>query len=1788
MSAAKIIGQGMFAENSRDNMRVIWRLVDICDYNCPGCSAPKASGNLMLPKEKLVETATAILSLPSPAIYVSFAGGEPTLHPFLPDLLRYLLSSPRKPKACLATNGARNLDYYERVLRQLPAGSLSLEIYVHPRFAEAAKIITLIAMAKALGQSVAAHLVPDSGEQKKTFLCRQAMNNLLAKIPFNFKERPLGRPEVSTAADWPEAAFGANPAAPELLLEKDGGQRLSPGDANNFQGFACCRGLGVMTIDSEGYYYGSACPLAFRHGPAWKTGFNHDWRRITICSAPACPGGINAYLPKFLNREAAKIYFDLALARAEVWAAALPPMPDPNTLEYKPGDLIRLRVLRAEKGARAQRAAQAQPRLLIERLGDMERINRACAGQKDSRVFAHAMAALHTGNAACLDAVEPEPVSQEFVIVERAALRKLAPGGLPRKIQAELQPGDLLDAAIEILDLEPAAALNFMKTERGGICLRASFPVEASGRAGVSLIIAGGESGSDIIASVESALAQSIEDIGIIVIANGDRNAELREFGRLYPCVVKIIEDKGSVAANLADAIGAAKGARIALVEAGWRFPAGIPAAAFEPDADISAIGNFSPGFFDQGSSRRIESGFESLAAMLMTEGYPSFVFFRKSLLAKAARDGEMLEKGGVFGLKAAGFLLSKKTVFQEAQDPLPRSGGQYKTFAGFAGFSFFLAWFFETRGLDAGHSAYSACVRRVYAASEKAVFEDVFRVWEELLKKRKETRFINSFNVENLFAIGACRPALECVLAAYADLSCGIQGLNPPVAPGEEDWRAAAARPWREARIMPWEDAENPATPTPALTIIMPNYNKAPWLGECLESVFSQPMRDFELIIVDDASTDESWPILCDYAAAHPEIRLYRMEINCLQGICRNLAMKRARGEFLVFVDSDDRVEPAFFQDGLAQMRATSADMGFFAWQAVKPDGAIRHRQSVQPAVMDSEKAISLYMEDQIVGSPWAKIFRTSVTRASGVRFAAHVYHQDHHFTGKMLKAARRILASPILAYSIFDRPNSSINPAARKYLHIHSSCYLFDHFHNIAGNDLNNAVSFSQHMIWNLENIALKSFKAFHDATGEIALTDEDYDFIKANPVFLAALIAGYARLSAKNAIREAPQCARDAQGRCSPLLSVIIPVFNQEDRLGRCLDSALRQDMANFEIIVVDDASSDATPQICAKYAARDGRVRVLTNDSNSGQGYSRNRGIEMALGKYVAFVDSDDYVLPGFFSHAAAALEREPDADFIQFARRRDNNGKCVEIRSFSGRRALSGEKCLSLYVDGKIRYYAVWGNVYRKDFLNRAEVRFPEHMYEDEVFILSSYKKAARVLFDPRIVYANVITPHTHSTMMPLKTTLRHVNGYLARCAWIFANMGRDAAILLNGYTNSIFGPAVRDYLARFAARGICPLTDADMDLLSSMPDMLKIILPDYAARYCREIGAAPILGELDFNARPKPTHNQPLREAVFFPEKQEKPALSILVVVQDGARGIKKTVANAAELAGAEILLLDNDAPGQIRSECLDLAAQYSQVRYLATDWRVGIGRARQSALEAARGAYAIFMEPGTAFSGDFVEFGDCLGSNAADCFDIIICAPANEGDNEFIWDYQKGVKRTGEILSCFFAGEWRHGLRGKIFNRAFLERNGIIFSDAPHADLSFGLKCAAAAKSACFAGSDAAVTGPISHPADDVASWVDKFRAWLEIIRILENVLSENDEELAEAGMRWLFGSGCSFRADFLGCAEACSVADERLPASREDLAMLVSFKPFMRALMMDYALVDHNSRMANVNKAA
>lgn len=219
--------------------------------------------------------------------------------------------------------------------------------------------------------------------------------------------------------------------------------------------------------------------------------------------------------------------------------------------------------------------------------------------------------------------------------------------------------------------------------------------------------------------------------------------------------------------------------------------------------------------------------------------------------------------------------------------------------------------------------------------------------------------------------------------------------------------------------------------------------------------------------------------------------------------------------------------------------------------------------------------------------------------------------------------------------------------------------------------------------------------------------------------------------------------------------PIVSIIIPMYNVEQYIDKCMDSVLAQTVKDYEVLVVDDGSTDHSFVKAKKYAERYPETVRVYQQPNAGQGDARNNGVKLARGKYILFVDSDDIVSERLVEDACAAIA-EQDADMAIFdAVVVDEEGKKIE--ELIG--CHTDQSCISLenYPRLLLEYPCPWNKIYRRDFLIDNGLQYPTHMwYEDLVGACMFYACAKKVAVLHKTLYYYLQRPTSvmHSKVDP--------------------------------------------------------------------------------------------------------------------------------------------------------------------------------------------------------------------------------------------------------------------------------------------------------------------------------------------------------------------------------------------------------------------------------------------------
>ena len=390
-----------------------------------------------------------------------------------------------------------------------------------------------------------------------------------------------------------------------------------------------------------------------------------------------------------------------------------------------------------------------------------------------------------------------------------------------------------------------------------------------------------------------------------------------------------------------------------------------------------------------------------------------------------------------------------------------------------------------------------------------------------------------------------------------------------------------------------------------PKVSVIVPVYNVEPYLGQCLDTILLQTLQDIEVICVDDGSTDGSLSILQTYAMFDDRLKVIHQE-NAGAAAARNRGLKEATGEFISVLDSDDFFEENMFEEMVAKAEEDNSDVvvcGHYifdnsikeASSEIKIEESYLQKSPCKPE--DLGKDLFVFCDT----APWNKLIRSSLIKKHHLLFDESVrYADDQFFTCCVITTTKSI---SILDKSfIYYRRNVETQKTNFRKSHLddilHTICHVYDYLNNKSFNQF--LVPFFLHV----KNLIYWNFPSDH-------IRDNLLLIPKILPKELINNLFTFLDSNIK--------------------ISIIIPVYNAAEFLPECLDSCLNQTLKEIEIICVDDGSTDNSLDVLNQYAQKDSRIIVL-QQKNQRQAIARNKAMEIATGKFIQFLDADDYMDP----------------------------------------------------------------------------------------------------------------------------------------------------------------------------------------------------------------------------------------------------------------------------------------------------------------------------------------------------------------------------------------------------------------------------------------------------------------------------------------------------------------------------------------------------------------------------
>ncbi len=446
-------------------------------------------------------------------------------------------------------------------------------------------------------------------------------------------------------------------------------------------------------------------------------------------------------------------------------------------------------------------------------------------------------------------------------------------------------------------------------------------------------------------------------------------------------------------------------------------------------------------------------------------------------------------------------------------------------------------------------------------------------------------------------------------------------------------------------------------------VSIIIPIYNSEKYIEKCLNSIIKQTLKDIEIILVNDGSTDKSLSILKSYAKKDKRIKLIDKENGGLAS-ARNAGINASCGKYIYFIDSDDFIEINALEILYNKMEDSNLDTLFFDATSIfgnenlaKANSSFNNyytRQHSYDGVYSGQELFKLFSENkEYRTSACLQINRTSFLKKHNINFLEGIIHEDEYFTLLVCIFSQRASYINNQLYKRLIRNDSimtSSNALKRSYGYLKVLTSIKPYIEEYVDNKYLD--TFTSYLL-ELENSSVKflrevekndqhNFNKILDKYKNDLSINEFTNFhlmINRNRIYLNQIDKLKKELQKQNNNKNLIMRSFNdkiinfkswfrKKFTSNIYISIIMPVYNCAKYLPACLDSLLKQSLGEIEIICIDDSSTDRSYDILCKYQKQYPIIKVY-KQKHSNAGDARNIGIKHAKGKFLLFLDSDDF-------------------------------------------------------------------------------------------------------------------------------------------------------------------------------------------------------------------------------------------------------------------------------------------------------------------------------------------------------------------------------------------------------------------------------------------------------------------------------------------------------------------------------------------------------------------------------
>ena len=471
-------------------------------------------------------------------------------------------------------------------------------------------------------------------------------------------------------------------------------------------------------------------------------------------------------------------------------------------------------------------------------------------------------------------------------------------------------------------------------------------------------------------------------------------------------------------------------------------------------------------------------------------------------------------------------------------------------------------------------------------------------------------------------------------------------------------------------------------------ISIIVPIYNTDCYLRQCLDSIINQSYKNFEVLLVNDGSVDDSAMICKEFAEKDSRIRYFEKENGGVSS-ARNLGLKNVKGNYITFVDSDDWIEENYLEVLYNALKENEVDVAISTHKDFNMD--------------DNLYYLPFYSEEQLHTLDIGK-----VSRDEFLELFPELSSLNHDFNC----AVSKLFKADVVKNLLFDESinyGEDLDFFFNLYLkvssvyYVNQPTYIYRQHQTSASNNCLESHAISEIRIY--EKI-LKKIMELHIPNNR---------YIEKFKIILYFRLSQFPDSQVLKSYESFISVMSDSVMYSQSLISIIVPIYNVENYLRMCLDSIEHQTYSNIEVLLINDGSPDSSGEICQEYVARDSRFRYFEKE-NGGASDARNYGIERSNGVYLTFVDSDDWLSLTYVEDLyQAAIRNDADTVVSHYTLYNENDKNYyVHIWDDYFEKTYTSEEIIaalpSLELNGLI-FVTSWGNLFKKKLFNN--IRFPK-------------------------------------------------------------------------------------------------------------------------------------------------------------------------------------------------------------------------------------------------------------------------------------------------------------------------------------------------------------------------------------------------------------------------------------------------------------------------------------------